>query len=321
MRQLVIVVLLTSFGRLLPAQDYLFRPLDVPGELPKHFPDEPPRTQDGLLLMPPPPPARPELNAAIERADAEAIRKAWLRTQPASIRLLSPGPDDEWVEGDHVAVAWETSGPIRHVRIYYYGGRCKLGGRDRGIFEGFITQKTENTGHFTWRMLWIDALSMNVRIAGLADDGTKLATDERPVRFRPKIMADLRDKGTLIAISKSRQRLYFQKDGRIIRQHIISTAASGYWTPIMRPGSYGRNGELGRVFAKSLNAWSRQYRVWMPYWMAITSSGSHGIHATSPRFYGLLGSPASHGCVRQHLADARVLYGMVRVGTPVYVFP
>ena len=53
--------------------------------------------------------------------------------------------------------------------------------------------------------------------------------------------------------------------------------------------------------------------------MAVTSSGSHGIHATSPGLYCYLGSPASHGCIRQHRADAQKLYGMVSVGTPVYV--
>jgi lipoprotein-anchoring transpeptidase ErfK/SrfK len=61
------------------------------------------------------------------------------------------------------------------------------------------------------------------------------------------------------------------------------------------------------------------YQVHMLWWMAITSSGSHGIHATSPNLYGYLGSPASHGCIRQHRADAQELYGMVSVGTPVYV--
>ena len=58
----------------------------------------------------------------------------------------------------------------------------------------------------------------------------------------------------------------------------------------------------------------------MPYWLQITASGSHGIHATSPPYYGRLGSPASHGCVRQHKADAQVLYGLVSVGTPVYIY-
>ncbi|MBM3497881.1 MAG: L,D-transpeptidase [Armatimonadetes bacterium] len=314
------IAALLAAGTALLAQD-LAQPLDTPGELVKELPGDAPRTAGGLLPLPPPPPARPELNAAIERADAAAIRKAWLRTQESEIRLLSPGDETEWTEGQEVELTWETSGPVEFVRIYYYGGRCRLGGRDRGQFEGFITEKAPNTGRFAWKMPWVDALSLGVRIAALGEDGGKLAADEGSARFRPKFMAELREKGTLIAISKTRQRLYYQRDGKLVRQHIISTAAGGYWTPIMKPGSYdGRRGAMGRVFGKSPNAWSSQYHCWMPYWMAITASGSHGIHATSPPFYHALGGPASHGCVRQHRADARVLYGMVSVGTPVYVF-
>jgi lipoprotein-anchoring transpeptidase ErfK/SrfK len=88
----------------------------------------------------------------------------------------------------------------------------------------------------------------------------------------------------------------------------------------MQPGSGGRRGAMGRVFGKDPDAFSRMYEVHMLWWMAITSSGSHGIHATSPGFYSQLGEPASHGCIRQHRRDARTLYQMVSVGTSVYVF-
>jgi hypothetical protein len=305
----------------LHAQD-LAQPLDRPGELVKALPGDVPRTASGLLPTPPPPPARPELNGAVERADEAAIRKAWLRTQEPAIRLVQPAKDGEWTEGAEVAFAWETSGPVAFVRISYCGERCRLGGYDRGAFDAFIVQKAPNTGTYSWKPPWVDAIEMKVRIAALDEEGVKLAADERIVRFRPRFMAGLSNKGTLIAITKTRQRLYYQRDGRIVRQHVVSTAAGGYWTPTMKPGSYdGRRGAMGQVFGKSPNAWSGQYHCWMPYWMAITASGSHGIHATSPPFYYALGSPASHGCVRQHRNDARVLYGMVSVGTPVYVFP
>ncbi len=62
------------------------------------------------------------------------------------------------------------------------------------------------------------------------------------------------------------------------------------------------------------------YDVVMRYYLAITSSGSHGIHATYPNMYRYLGRPASHGCIRQHRKDAAILYDLVPVGTPVYVF-
>ena len=36
---------------------------------------------------------------------------------------------------------------------------------------------------------------------------------------------------------------------------------------------------------------------------------------------GRLGAPASHGCIRQHRNHARIPFGMVKAGTPMYVFP
>jgi len=321
MRIALLLAALLAASSPLPAQD-LDRPIGVPGEVVKDLPGDVARTDSGLLPTPPPPPARPELNAAIERADTAAVRKAWLRTQKPGIRLLSPGKDDEWTEAADVEFTWETSGPVEYVRISYCGENCRLGGYERGSFDAYITQKAPNTGRYAWKPPWLDTIEMKVRIAALDGDGVKLASDERVVRFRPKFMAGLKDKGTLIAISKTHQRLYYQRDGKIVRQHIVSTAAGGYWTPVMKPGSYdGRRGAMGQVFDKSPDAWSSQYHCWMPYWMAITASGSHGIHATSPPFYYALGGPASHGCVRQHRNDARILYGMVSVGTAVYVFP
>ncbi len=296
--------------------------LDVPGEIEKQLPGEDTvRTPAGRLPTPPPPPARPELGQQVDSADAEAIRRAWLRTQEPGVSFLRPEANEEWTEGEEVELAWETSGPISHVRIYYYGGRCRLGGRDRGMFSGYIAEQADNAGHIAWKVPWVDAISLAVRIAGLGEDGEKLADDERQLRFRPKVMAGLTE-GTLIAVSKRHQRLYFQREGKIVRQHIVSTAVGGYWTPTMKPGSVdGRRGRMGQVFWKDAYAYSRMYRCAMPYWLAITSTGSHGIHATSPGFYWRLGAPASHGCIRQHRADARVLFGMVNVGTPVYVFP
>jgi hypothetical protein len=315
-----LIALLAALSATAIAQDPA-QTLDAPGELEKHFPgQDASRTPAGRLPSPPAPPARPELGQQVDLADADAIRRAWLRTQEPGITFLRPEADDEWTEGDEVELTWETSGPVTHVRIYYYGGRCRLGGRDRGMFSGYVTERAESTGQTTWKVPWVDAISLAVRIAGLGEDGEKLADDERQVRFRPRVMADLRE-GTLIAVSKRHQRLYFQRDGRIVRQHIVSTAAGGYWTPTMKPGSVdGRRGRMGQVFSKDPYAYSRMYHCVMPYWLAITSSGSHGIHATSPPFYWRLGAPASHGCIRQHRADARVLFGMVNVGTPVYVF-
>ncbi len=231
-----------------------------------------------------------------------------------SIRLISPGVDEEWREESLVTISYQTTGPISLVRLYYYGGNCPLGGRARGSFGQVIADMGPNTGSYQWHVPWVDATAFRLRIAGYNDDNEMLAEYERTVRFRPKELADLPP--TCLAVIKRKQRLYYYEDGRIVRMHIVSTGIYRGSTPDMHPG----RGQMGQVFRKSRAAYSDMYDVVMYYYLAITSSGSHGIHATYPNMYRYLGRPASHGCIRQHRADAKILYSLVPVGTPVYVF-
>jgi hypothetical protein len=237
-----------------------------------------------------------------------------------ALRWVTPRVGDIWREGETVVIAWQTDGTPSAVRLYYQGEKCRLGGRPRGGFSGVIGGgMLPNTGKATWKVPWLDGASLNLRLAGYDADGKLVAELNRSVWLVPLEFRNL--PGTCIAISKRRQRLYYRENGKTRRMHLVSTAAPGYITPRMRPGGYfaGR-GRTGRVFNKAYNPFSSMYHVNMPYWLGITASGSHGIHATSPPFYGRLGHPASHGCVRQHRADARVLWDMVRTGTAVYVF-
>lgn len=238
----------------------------------------------------------------------------------ALIEFIGPTDDQEVLEGAEVVLRWRSRGPVQQVRLYYYYDRCALGGQSRGTFGRVIYgQMLPNFSEVPWTIPWMDTAAFRLRIA--AYDGAEMlvAEDEIGLRFRPAELKNLPDRA--IGIVKKRQRLYYYEDGRVRRMHIVSTAAPGYTTPLMRPGSHDpRRGAMGKVFRKHPSAFSRMYRVAMPYWLQITSSGSHGIHATSPRYYHLLGRPASHGCVRQHNSDAAVLYGLVAVGTPVYVF-
>ncbi len=236
------------------------------------------------------------------------------------IRVLDPARDGEALEGSESTIRWDWEGPIDKVRLYYSYDRCRLGGRSRGEYGRVIYgQMLPNLGEVPWTIPWMDAVSFRLRIAGYDAEGNRIAADEIGVRYRPAELKDLPRHA--IGIVKKRQRLYYYEDGRVRRMHIISTAAPGYSTPHMQPGSHDRRrGAMGQVFRKAWAPRSRRYNCVMPYWLQITSSGSHGIHATSSRFYYLLGRPASHGCVRQHRADAQALYGLVQVGMPVYVF-
>ena len=71
-------------------------------------------------------------------------------------------------------------------------------------------------------------------------------------------------------------------------------------------------------------AYSRKYRLYMPYWMAFTPWG-HGIHELPVFKNGKreganhLGRPVSHGCVRLGIGPAQTTYAWANVGTPVVI--
>ena len=235
------------------------------------------------------------------------------------VMLTNPVNNGEIIEGDQMTISWKTGGPVAKVRLYYEYENCRFAGAFRGKVGQIIGGgMLPNTGQQSWTVPWMDTYQLRLRIAAYDDSNALIDAEEVGLQYRPKELRDLPP--TAIGIIKSRQRLYYFENGKIRRMHIISTAMPGYSTPVMEPGSYdSRRGRMGQVFYKDPAAFSHRYQCMMYYWMAITSSGSHGIHATSAPFYHRLGGPASHGCVRQHRADARKLYQMVQVGTPVYV--
>jgi lipoprotein-anchoring transpeptidase ErfK/SrfK len=259
----------------------------------------------GLALMPLPalPPA-PE-----PRFDPEG---------PVALTIAYPAAGAVLAEGQMVSLVWNTGGQIRSVKVYYEGERCPVGGHPRGRFSERVAS-TENRGAVRWQVPWMDAIRFRVRVTGYGGSGKPVAQAETAYNLLPAVCQNR--PATAICVSKAHQRLYYLRDGVIQRTHVISTAAPGFTTPVMRPGSYDRGrGAMGRVFDKSFAPRSRMYEVVMYYWLAITSAGTHGIHATSRNLYHRLGSRASHGCIRQHRADAQILWNMVSVGTPVYVF-
>lgn len=248
---------------------------------------------------------------------ATAVPALVVAQQP-SIEILSVGSGDQVVEGEPAEVLWQWGGDIASVRISCEYELCRLGGKFRGQAEKILAGPLPNTGYAAWTPTWVDAPGFTLRLVGYDAAGRPVASAEKSVTLRPRQARDLR--GTFIVILRDRQRLYFFQDDKLVRMHIISTAMPGYVTPRMHPGMVRRGVRMGQVFYKDAHAWSRRYNCPMPYWMAVTSTGSHGIHATVPRAYRRLGRPASHGCIRQHLHDARILFNMVKVGTPVYIF-
>ncbi len=114
-----------------------------------------------------------------------------------------------------------------------------------------------------------------------------------------------------IVINLADQRLYaFDGGGGIIAEYLISSGKGGNSTP---------KGDFS-IKNKSVQAYSKKYSATMTHWMAITADGAYGIHGLlGQSYYKLLGRPASHGCIRLAREDAKELFSMAAVGTPVSI--
>jgi lipoprotein-anchoring transpeptidase ErfK/SrfK len=103
----------------------------------------------------------------------------------------------------------------------------------------------------------------------------------------------------LARIDISSQTMTVLQDGRVVYSWPVSTARRGYVTP---PGSYSPT-RLHRMW------YSRKYEMSpMPY--SVFFRGGYAIHGTN--YVRRLGSPASHGCIRLHTANAARFYSMVK---------
>lgn len=100
-------------------------------------------------------------------------------------------------------------------------------------------------------------------------------------------------------IDLSSQTMHVYEHGRLKHVWKVSTARRGYVTPT---GSY-------RPTRMHKEYYSRKYdNSPMPY--SIFFRGGYAIHGTGA--IKSLGSPASHGCVRLHPANAKELFYMVK---------
>lgn len=102
-----------------------------------------------------------------------------------------------------------------------------------------------------------------------------------------------------VTVDISEQTMYVDLDGQTAHVWPVSTGRKGYRTPT---GTFSPSRMYKTYF-------SRKYdNAPMPY--SIFYSGGFAIHGTTS--VKALGAPASHGCVRLHPDNARLLYGMVQ---------
>ena len=100
-------------------------------------------------------------------------------------------------------------------------------------------------------------------------------------------------------VDVSSQRMTVTVDGASYAVWKVSTARRGYFTP---------RGSFRARYLKRMH-YSRKYdNSPMPY--SVFFYGGYAIHGTN--YVRRLGSPASHGCIRLHTANAANLYYLIK---------
>lgn len=105
--------------------------------------------------------------------------------------------------------------------------------------------------------------------------------------------------GLVARIDISSQVMTVSQDGFVLYSWSVSTAGRGYHTP---RGSY-RPTRMAKMW------YSRKYDN-APMPNSIFFRGGYAIHGTN--HLKSLGRPASHGCVRLHPSNAKILYSLVQ---------
>lgn len=117
-----------------------------------------------------------------------------------------------------------------------------------------------------------------------------------------------------IEINLKTQTLSYYVSSQKWKEFIISSGRVGMDTP---KGSF-------KIVNKTKKAWSKTYKLWMPYWLGLNIRGI-GIHELPlwPSGYregeNHLGKKVSHGCIRLGVGPAKYLFERVGVGTEVTI--
>lgn len=122
--------------------------------------------------------------------------------------------------------------------------------------------------------------------------------------------------GKYIDINIDAQIMTLFENGVLLDSYLVSSGLRGMDTP---KGSF-------QIHNKHPRPWSKQYSLFMPFWMAITPDGKYGIHEL-PEWPGgykegvnHLGIPVSHGCVRLGVGSANRVYEWAEIGIPVIIY-
>ena len=123
--------------------------------------------------------------------------------------------------------------------------------------------------------------------------------------------------GRRVVFSEDRQRVWLVRgNGAVLRTYLVS----GSLYDNLEPGTYS-------VYSRSEQAWGIDDSGTMKYFVRFTQGdnaaiGFHDIPVDDGQrvqTFEELGTPQSHGCIRQKRADAKVLWEFAPLGTKVVV--
>jgi lipoprotein-anchoring transpeptidase ErfK/SrfK len=173
------------------------------------------------------------------------------------------------------------------------------------IALGYLPPTSAATGTFDYRTQ--QAVLAFQGWSGLARDGVvgpktlaKLNTAGRPLAID-------RGPGRRVEIYRARGVLLLISGAKVVRALHTSTGIGGDSPDIgTPPGKW-------KIYRKEVRSWSVPYKTWLPY--AAYWVGGWAMHG----YPDVPNHPASHGCARLPLVEAKIAYDFVSIGTPVRV--
>jgi lipoprotein-anchoring transpeptidase ErfK/SrfK len=145
-------------------------------------------------------------------------------------------------------------------------------------------------------------------------------------RVKPKVNANRarRSVSTVITIKQSSFTLRLFKNLKVVKTYKVAVGQPGYPTPNGRFAIQTK--QIDPVWSVPNSPWAGELagstvgggspaNPLKARWMGV--SGSVGIHGTGQDWS--IGTRASHGCIRMHVADVKALYKRVPLGTPVLI--
>ena len=160
--------------------------------------------------------------------------------------------------------------------------------------------------------------------AALTDPRVGRVLKPRLISVKPKVTADKlrRSASTVITIEQRTFKLRLFKHLKVVKTYGVAVGQPQYPTPHGRFSIQSK--QVNPVWSVPNSPWAGELagttvtgagNPLKARWMGIT--GSVGIHGTGEG--GSIGTRASHGCIRMHVADVIALYQRVPLGTPVLI--